>query len=79
MSKPSDYAVTIRRLHPDLGSGYVAIVPDLPGCLSDGETPPEAYENMQDAIECWIEAAQEMGHSVPEPSAPEPDMLKKYA
>jgi antitoxin HicB len=78
MSKPSDYAVTIRRLPPDLGSGYVALVPDLPGCMSDGETPRDAFDNVQDAIACWIEAAQEMGHNVPEPSAPEPDQLKKY-
>jgi antitoxin HicB len=34
-------------------------VPDLPGCMSDGETPEEALKNAQDAISSWIEAADE--------------------
>jgi antitoxin HicB len=78
MSNPSEYAVTIRRLPEALGNGYLALVPDLPGCMSDGETPREAFENAQDAIECWIEAAQEMGHPIPDPTAPEPELLRKY-
>ena len=35
----------------------MATVPDLPGCMSDGETPQEAITNVQDAIEAWLEAA----------------------
>ena len=47
--------------------GWIAIVPELPGCKSDGDTPTEALSNAFDAIECWIEAAVEMGRAVPEP------------
>ncbi len=64
----STYAVTIRPLAAADGGGFVALVPDLPGCMSDGETPQEAFVNAQDAIACWIEAAQEMGRPVPEPT-----------
>jgi antitoxin HicB len=42
-------------------------VPELPGCMSDGETPQEALENAYDAILCWMEAAREMGRQVPPP------------
>jgi hypothetical protein len=34
--------------------GFVAAVPELPGCMSDGAQ--EALENAYDAIGCWIEA-----------------------
>ena len=44
-----------------------AVVPELPGCKSDGDTPAEALANALDAIECWIEAAEEMGRKVPRP------------
>lgn len=50
------------------GGGYFATVPDLPGCMSDGETPEDALLNVQDAIRCWIEAARELGRDVPQPT-----------
>ncbi|MDO8296656.1 MAG: type II toxin-antitoxin system HicB family antitoxin [Caulobacter sp.] len=63
------YPVVVRPLSETDGGGYLATVPDLPGCMSDGETPEEAVVNVQDAILCWIEMAGEMGHAVPPPSA----------
>jgi antitoxin HicB len=63
-----EYAVVVKPLPPDEGGGFVAVVPDLPGCMSDGETPAEALENVQDAIAAWIEAASDMGRAVPLPS-----------
>jgi len=47
--------------------GYIAVVPELPGCMSDGETPEEALANGYDAAGAWIEAAREMGREVPTP------------
>lgn len=64
---PQDYEVSIRPLSDEDGGGFVARVPDLPGCMSDGETPQEALANAYDAIGCWMEAAAEMGFAVPEP------------
>ena len=63
--KPQDYEVVIRPLSVDDGGGYLAIVPELPGCKSDGDTPREALDSAYDAIACWIEAAEEMGRAVP--------------
>ncbi|MEA1831135.1 type II toxin-antitoxin system HicB family antitoxin [Methylobacterium durans] len=51
------YPVVITPLAEDDGGGFAATVPDLPGCMSDGETPEEALHNVLDAIECWIERA----------------------
>ena len=62
------YSVNIGPLSPEDGGGFVARVPDLPGCMSDGESPEEALENVYDAIACWIEAAQELGRPIPPPS-----------
>jgi antitoxin HicB len=68
MGKRPEYAIVIAPLSEEDGGGYVATVPDLPGCMSDGETEAEAIENVHDAIACWIEAAQENGRAIPEPS-----------
>ncbi len=65
---PQDYEVSVRPLSPEDGGGYLARVPDLPGCMSDGETPEEALANAYDAIACWLEAAAEMGRAIPAPS-----------
>ena len=48
-------------------NAYLAEVPELPGCLSDGETYEKALENIQKIIEEWIETAREIGREVPEP------------
>lgn len=72
-----DYPVQIERLPPQDGGGYLATVPLLPGCMSDGETPEEALSNVQDAIAAWIEAAKAWGRPVPEP-APAQDNRPEY-
>ena len=65
-----EYSVRIERLAESDGGGYLAIVPDLPGCMSDGETPEEALRNVQEAIESWIDAAKAWKQEVPKPSTP---------
>ena len=65
-----EYAVRIERLAESDGGGYLATVPDLPGCMSDSETPEEALKNVQDAISSWIESAKEWKQDVPKPSPP---------
>ena len=62
------YPVIIEPLPQIEGGGFVALVPDLPGCMSDGETIEEAARNVQDAIIAWIEAAQSLNRPVPVPS-----------
>lgn len=63
------YSIEIVPLSPADGGGCLAKVAELPGCMSDGETPEEALGNVQDAIQSWVIAAKEWGHSVPAPAA----------
>lgn len=63
-----EYPVLIEPLSVEDGGGFLASVPDLPGCMSDGETPEEALHNVEDAIATWIEVAHEMKRPVPSPS-----------
>ncbi|MCA0372899.1 MAG: type II toxin-antitoxin system HicB family antitoxin [Proteobacteria bacterium] len=60
-----DYEIIIRPLSPEDGGGFVAIVPDLKGCISDGETRAEAASNIEDAIDAWIKVQVSMGREVP--------------
>lgn len=53
---------------PDEG-GYVASYPDLPGCLTVGETVEKAVENARDAKRAWFEAALEVGTEIWEPKS----------
>ena len=62
------YPVLIEPLRPEDGGGFLATVPDLPGCMSDGETPEEALANVRLAIDEWIDEAGQIGHPIPPPS-----------
>jgi len=55
-------------LHPASEGGFVVSIPDLPGCISQGETVEEAMTMINDAKEAWIETALEDGCEVPEPA-----------
>ena len=61
------YAHVVEPLTEDDGGGYLVSFPDLPGCMSDGETPEEAIENGKDAFDCWMEAQVEWGRPIPSP------------
>ncbi len=64
----NDYRVIIEALTAADGGGFLATVPDLPGCMSDGETREIAARNIEDAIASWIEEAKVLGRKVPEPT-----------
>lgn len=73
MTLKPEYPVVLRPLSADDGGGWVAIVPDLPGCMSDGRTAYEALQNAEGAIEEWKDAALAMGRPIPHPD----DSLQK--
>jgi predicted RNase H-like HicB family nuclease len=50
-------------------TGYSAYSPDLPGCVSAGDTAEETEANMCEAIEFHIEGMREEGLSVPVPQS----------
>lgn len=56
-------------LHPSPEGGYAVSIPDLSGCLSQGQTAEEALSNIEDAKKCWLESALEDGIEIPEPEA----------
>jgi antitoxin HicB len=67
--KAMSYKVLVEPLSLADGGGYLATVPELPGCMSDGETPEQAIEHVQDAIIQWIDAAKSMGQPIPVPAS----------
>lgn len=51
----------------DDDNAFIVEVPELPGCMADGETIQEAIANTEIIIEEWIETAKERGFEIPEP------------
>jgi antitoxin HicB len=62
------HLVMVRDETPDGGlSGWVVWVEELPGCVSQGETPEDAIRMIREAMEAWIEAACDAGDTIPSP------------
>ena len=53
----------------DDDAGYIALVPDLPGCSAFGETLEEAAREIRDAQDAWLEACRASGEPTPLPTA----------
>lgn len=68
MSENYKYGLKISVLTEEDGGGFFVEVPDLPGCMADGDTLEEAIKNAKEAIESWIEAAKAEGRPIPEPT-----------
>ena len=62
------YQFTVRPLSKDEGGGYLVEYPDLPGCMSDGETIEEAITNGREALRDCVEVFEESGRKLPKPS-----------
>jgi predicted RNase H-like HicB family nuclease len=46
---------------------YIAEVPELPGCMADGQSYAEALENAEGIVNEWIETAAALNRSIPQP------------
>ncbi len=46
---------------------FIAEVPELPGCMTHGDTQAEALANANEAIQLWVDTAKEFGDPVPQP------------
>lgn len=67
--KTLDYYLSLPysiQLIPDEGE-FIALIPDLPGCMSSGTTPTEAVEGLEEAKELWISGRLEKKQPIPEP------------
>jgi predicted RNase H-like HicB family nuclease len=47
---------------------YIAAAPELPGCVTHGETQEDALANLAQAVQLWVDTAKEFGNPVPEPT-----------
>ncbi|HBE20782.1 MAG TPA: HicB family protein [Cyanobacteria bacterium UBA11149] len=67
-----EYYLSLRypmSIYPEDDGGYTVIIPDLPGCMSQGETLEEVLENINEARELWIETVYSSGKKpIPLPS-----------
>lgn len=50
-------------------NAFLAEVPELPGCMAHGKTQKKALANIKEALELWIDTAQEFGAPIPQPRA----------
>ena len=46
---------------------FIVEVPELSGCIADGESYQEAVQNAEIVIQEWIETAQQLGRTIPKP------------
>jgi predicted RNase H-like HicB family nuclease len=46
-------------LEPSEEGGYTAIVPSLPGCISEGNSKDEALKNIREAVELYLEPVED--------------------
>ena len=46
---------------------FVASAPELPGCMAHGDTRDEALQELQTAMDLWIDTAHECGDPIPQP------------
>ena len=53
------------------GSGYYAKVPDLPGCITTGNSLSDAIEQITDAMNGWLVVAEDEGEPIAQPTQQE--------
>jgi antitoxin HicB len=61
------YAHIVSPLKAEEGGGFLITFPDLPGCMSDGESEADALDNGRDAFASWVSAMVDAGQEVPAP------------
>ncbi len=65
----SKYAIEIFYSAED--KGYIAVVPELPGCSAFGESEEESLEQVKTAMGLWLETARKEGRKIPKPQSKE--------
>ena len=65
MSLP--YTTILEPINDESGFYYVGRIMEFEGCMTDGDTKEETLQNLQEAMELWIETKLANGFEVPEP------------
>jgi len=58
---------TIEIFYSEDDRGYIAVVPELPGCSAFGESEEDAIREVKIAIDLWIETAKKENREIPKP------------
>ena len=61
----SEYKINIYLSNDD--QVFIAEIPELPGCMAHGNSPENALKHANEAIQLWIDTANEFGYPVPAP------------
>ncbi len=61
------YSIVIKKINDEDSEYYFASVEELDGCMTTGETAEEAYQNIYEAMEVWIETKLAAKEEVPCP------------
>lgn len=61
------YQFTVRPLSVEEGGGYLVEYPDIPGCMSDGDSIEQALANGREALRDCIDVFRESGRTIPKP------------
>jgi antitoxin HicB len=69
MTTIAGYPCTVRRLNADEGGGFRVAFPDLPGCMSDGDTITEAKENATEAVASYLTSCRKHDDAIPAPGS----------
>lgn len=65
------YRYAIEIFYSEEDEGYIAVVPELPGCSAFGDTEEDALKEIKIAIDLWLETAEKDGREIPEPAGKE--------
>jgi predicted RNase H-like HicB family nuclease len=65
------YKYAIEIFYSDDDEGYIAVVPELPGCSAYGESEEQALQEIKTAIDLWLSTARSMGRDIPKPQGRE--------
>ena len=57
------YAIEI--FYSEENEGFIAIVPELPGCSAFGETEERALREVKIAMQFWLQTVKEIGRAIP--------------
>jgi len=75
------YKYAIEIFYSEDDEGYIAVVPELPGCSAFGENEERALQEIKTAIDLWLSTARDMGREIPEPQGREVlrDLLAEHS
>ena len=61
------YKYAIEIFYSEEDEGYIAVVPELPGCSAFGESEERALQEIKTAIDLWLTTAKNIGREIPKP------------